>query len=213
MSIIIKNKDGELLDIAWGHDSSQYNLSWADLREANLCEADLRWANLREADLSGADLREADLRWADLREADLRWADLREANLCWANLREANLREANLREANLCEADLRWADLSGANLRGANLRGANLCGAHLMGTDTFSIGTSQRGYLFLLRLEGDEPRIQAGCRDFTMAEARAHWEAAETHANNPLLRAEILGKLDAAERIIAAHAALKGASQ
>lgn len=127
MSILIKNHDGELLDVAWGNDPSEYDLS----------RADLRWA-------------------------DLRWANLSEANLC-----------------------------------GANLSGANL----------YYLGNDSRGYQYFLYFE-DVPIIRAGCRSFAMAQARAHWEDPERHESNPMLRAEILGKLDAADRIIAAHAAM-----
>ncbi len=128
---------------------------------ANLQGANLREANLREADLQGANLREANLREADLREADLGGA-----NLGGANLREANLREANLR---------------GANLRGANLRGARgilqgpVCSTH----PTFAIQHS------------DGIRILAGCRCFTVAEARKHWgpehESKGNHRHKMLL--------------------------
>ena len=164
---------------------------WAIKNEADLREANLYGANLREANLRGADLYGANLYWADLREADLREANLYGANLYWANLREANLREANLywanlREANLRGANLYWANLREANLRGAdlseaNLRGANLSEANLYGADSISDriidgGIRSDGYRFLLTRTDPGPwRIKAGCRNFTLDEAREHW--------------------------------------
>jgi len=117
---------------------------------------------------------------------DLRWADLRGADLRGAVLSGANLREANLR----------GADLYGADLSGADLRGTGVC----------LLGQCQRGYQFLLRVH-DELCIQAGCHGFTLAEARAHWEVA--HADDQVLRAQCLGFVETAERIVTAIEASK----
>jgi hypothetical protein len=129
-------------------------------------------ANAKQANLRGANLREADLREANLSLANLRWANLSGANLRWADLRGANLRDANLRDANL-----RSANLSGADLREANLRSANLSGANLSGAVGFlSLPVSDpRGYHHHAIWCGAEWRIRAGCRDFSIAEAREHW--------------------------------------
>ncbi len=175
-------------------DGSLADLRWADLREA-----DLREANLRGADLRGANLRWADLREANLREADLRGANLRGANLRGANLRWANLCRANLREANLRGADLRWADLHEANLHGADLRGADLRGANLRGaTGWIPLSETDHGYLVGASWHGDHWQIQAGCRNFTVAEARAHWGAADYHI--PVSGSRIVHMLDWLEK-------------
>ena len=118
----------------------------------------------KKAYLGGADLRGADLRGAYLRGADLRGAYLRDADLGGADLRGADLRDAYLRDADLRDADLRGADLRGAYLGGAYLRDADLVDA----------GQDIRGYRFVgYWREG--LRIVAGCRDYTIEEARAHW--------------------------------------
>jgi len=149
-------------------------------------------ADLCGADLFGADLRGANLREADLREANLCEANLREADLSGANLRGADLREANLCEANLREANLRDADLSGANLRGANLRGANLRGANLIVG-----GFRSDGYQFFAHKTPDGVFIKAGCRWFSLVDARAHW--AETRRGT--LEAESLALVDGLEAL------------
>jgi hypothetical protein len=110
-----------------------------------------------------------------------------------ANLRDANLRDANLRGADLSFANLRGADLRGADLRVANLRGADLCFADLRGADLcfadlcfadlcFAKGIlllpvqDARGYSFAHANQTDGGwRIRAGCRNFSIAEAREHW--------------------------------------
>ena len=106
-------------------------------------------------------------------------------------------KRADLREANLRRADLRWADLREANLRGADLRGADLRGAELLGAELREAngyccgGLDHRGYHFRAVSTETGPRITAGCRDFTVEEARSHW------ADNPdaLARVEVLARL------------------
>ena len=83
------------------------------------------------------------------------------------------------------------ADLRGANLRGADLRGADLQGAYLRDAKGYvCLGTDQRGYHFYAVQWDDGWRISAGCRWFTLAEAKAHWEAKGN--NDALARLAIL---------------------
>ena len=130
-----------------------------------------------------ADLRRATLCYADLAGADLRYANLCDANLAGANLRYANLaganlRCANLRGANLCGADLRAADLAGADLAGADLCDANLRCADLCDQWVVQGATRSDGYQFLLTsFVGEGVRVKAGCRNFTLEQAREHWQA------------------------------------
>jgi len=128
-------------------------------------------ADLSHADLRGADLSHADLRGANLRGANLRGADLSHADLRGANLRGVNLRGADLYGANLRGVNLRGVDLYGANLRGVNLRGVNLRGAK----NIFCMGPSVTGRIWYIVRHDEGPMILAGCRWFTLAEAREHW--------------------------------------
>ena len=126
------------------------------------------WA--RSGDLYGADLYGANLYGADLRGANLYGADLYGADLYGADLRGADLRGANLG----------GADLYGANLRGADLRGANLGGADLGGClCIIDGGQDARGHRVVGWMHDDQLMIKAGCRNFTLAEARAHWGGAD----------------------------------
>jgi hypothetical protein len=125
-----------------------------------------------------ADLQFADLRGANLEGAHLKGANLRGANLQFANLQFADLRYADLRDANLQDANLEGADLQDANLRGANLLSANLHGANLNSVKGFLLLPVQdlRGYSFTHAIQTNEGwRIRAGCRDFSIEEAKAHW--------------------------------------
>jgi len=153
----------------------------ANLRYADLRGASLRHANLRHADLSSANLSGANLSHADLRDANLRYADLSGANLSGANLSGANLRGADLRGANL-----RYADLSGADLRGANLSYADLIYALPVG--------DPRGYRPYATWYNDQWMVCAGCRYFTIAQAREHWGS--TSYPTPMLGAQYVAAMD-----------------
>jgi uncharacterized protein YjbI with pentapeptide repeats len=144
----------------------------ADIAEGLRLKAAVEIAVKQRANLGGAYLRDANLGGAYLGGANLGGAYLRGANLGGAYLRGANLRGANLGGANL-----RGANLGGAYLGGANLRGANLGGAYL-GDQQIILGSCRSdGYAFLLTNLKDEHgwRIKAGCRNFTLAEAKEHW--------------------------------------
>lgn len=98
------------------------------------------------------------------------------------------------------------AYLIGANLDGARLVDAELDGATIRRTKLGKRGLLKEcsrsdGYRFLL-FDCDDgfPRILAGCRWFTLAEARAHWTA--TRAGAPL-GDETMDMLDMFERHIA----------
>jgi hypothetical protein len=86
-------------------------------------------------------------------------------------------KRANLHGANLSKTDLSGANLRGANLHGANLHGANLHGANLSGaTGVLALPVADpRAFRWVAVKHADGWRIAAGCRWFTMAEARAHW--------------------------------------
>jgi hypothetical protein len=122
------------------------------------CDEQGERADLSGANLSGADLRDADLSGADLRLADLRATNLRGACLIGADLRDADLRRA----------DLRRADLRTTNLRGADLR--DVKGFVLLPVQDY------RGYMHPHAIETASGwRIRAGCRDFSIDEAKRHW--------------------------------------
>ena len=76
------------------------------------------------------------------------------------------------------------ADLSGADLSGAYLGGANLGGADLRGAYLVDGGQRSDGYRFVGWIKDDALRIVAGCRNFTIDEARTHW--LKTRAGTPL---------------------------
>ena len=107
--------------------------------------------------------------------------------------------------ANFCGANLSRVDLRGADLRGADLRGADLSWANLRGTKGIYLLPVQdpRGYSWphgILCSDG-EWRIRAGCRFFTIPEARAHW--GETYKGNRRIGDMYLAAVDWLEKVIA----------
>ena len=153
----------------------------------------VKWAFKFGAYLGGADLRGAYLGDAYLRGAYLGGADLR----------GAYLRGADLGGADLGGADLRGADLRGADLGGAYLRGAYLGGADLGGQWCIQGPARSDGYFFTLTNFKDEGvRLKAGCRNFTLEEARKHWN--ETRQGTAL-GAETFAILDCLEAMAKAR--------
>ena len=139
-------------------------------------------AVLTDAVLTDAVLTGADLSGARLTDAVLTGADLTGARLTGAVLTGADLRGARLTCAVLTGADLRGARLTGADLTGAVLRGAVLADATVK--RLLRRTTRADGYEFFLWHCQEGFFIAAGCRWFTMDEARQHWTA--TRAGTPL---------------------------
>ena len=133
--------------------------------------------------------------------ASLSGANLRGASLSGADLRGANLSGADLRGADLRGADLYNADLSGADLRGAGLSGADLYGADLYNaTGILTLPVAEpRAYRWVAVAHSDGWRIAAGCRWFTVAEARAHWQC-PSYSGPQSVRETVGPALDRLER-------------
>ena len=112
---------------------------------------------------------------------------------------------ANLTGADLARANLTGADLRGADLARAYLTGANLAGAYLTGADgALAIGPIDTWIMYAVRFP-DGPRIKAGCRWFTVAEAREWWgkggAAQDTVTHGP----RMLAGVDALMALAKAH--------
>ena len=136
-------------------------------------------ADLTRATLYGANLAAANLAAVHFADANLYGADLTGANLVGANLVGAYLTRATLYGANLYRANLEGANLYRANLEGANLTDAILTGANLAYVrGIIDGGTDSRGFRWAAVQHDDGPRIAAGCRWYTLAQAHEHWDGA-----------------------------------
>jgi uncharacterized protein YjbI with pentapeptide repeats len=139
----------------------------------------------------------------DFARAYLVGVNLADANLAGVNFTDANLADADLAGSNLAHANLAHANLVGSNLAHANLAHANL--AHAILGDQWIIQGAIRsdGYHFMFqKMTADtEPMVRAGCRHFTLAQAREHWIA--TRLGTPLgdETFAILGNLETLARI------------
>ena len=95
---------------------------------------------------------------------------------------------------------LELAARGGADLQDADLRGANLQDANLRGSDLIDLGQRSDGYQFYAQIMDDGIKIKAGCRYFTLTEARGHW--VDTRAGTSLGE-ETTAILDHAEHLVA----------
>ena len=196
----IKRTDGTIADDAPSAATMRDAVTAAVAAGADLARAYLSGAYLSGAYLSGAYFTGADLGGADLGEAYLRGADLTRADLTRADLREADLSGADFTGADLSGAYLSAADLREADFRGADLRGADLRGAY----GVLAIGPIDTWIMYAVRFP-DGPRIKAGCRWFTVAEAREWWgeggEEKDTVSHGP----RMLAGVDALTALARAH--------
>ena len=113
---------------------------------------------------------------ARLDGASLDGARLVGARLVGARLDGASLVRARLDGASLVRARLVRARLDGASLVRASLDGAKY-GAHEMAGPLLQIGNLAEWRTGLIAWQAKDSglRIICGCRDFSIAEARAHW--------------------------------------
>ena len=93
----------------------------------------------------------------------------------------AIIQQTDLSGADLSGADLSGAYLSGADLSGADLHGATLHGAYLSGLRTIATLGQPDGWdaYTYLDTKKSEQRIQVGCRNFSIAEAKTYWKGKE----------------------------------
>lgn len=84
---------------------------------------------------------------------------------------------------------IKWGLKNGADLRGADFSGADL----------ISLGQRSDGYDFFAQIKEGEIWIKAGCRYFTITEARKHWE--DTRGGTKL-GDESLARLALAEQLV-----------
>ncbi len=133
-------------------------------------------------------------KWLDDNESGKR-ANLIHADLTSSNLRHADLRDADLRHADLRHADLRHTDLRHADLRHTDLRHADLRHTDLRRTKGWiTLTTTDHGHLVGASWRSNKWRIVAGCRDFSILEARKHWGAPDYHT--PQSGSRIVALLD-----------------
>jgi hypothetical protein len=150
------------------------------------------------ARLDGARLDGARLDGARLDGARLHGASLDRARLGRARLDGASLDGASLDGASLVGASLVGASLVGASLVGASLDGASLHGASLWratGIICLPVG-DERGYRPVAVWQGDLWKIAAGCRWFTIEEARAHYRTNASASGSRPLAAMYLRAID-----------------
>lgn len=122
------------------------------------------------------------------------------ANLTGADLSKADLDGANLTRANLTGADLDGADLTRADLTRAELYRAELSGAK----GIVHVGPIDRWDMYAVRWP-DGPRIKAGCRWFTVDEAREWWEKGGRSGNAPEHGPLMLAGVEALLTLARAH--------
>ena len=116
-------------------------------------------------------------------------------SLAGANCSEADFFGANCSGANFYGANFSRANFSGANFYGANFFGVRFFGADFSRANFYGanfyvaegilhVGPVDGWDMYAVRWE-DGPRITAGCRWFTVSEAREWWGKGGAAGNKP----------------------------
>ena len=174
-------------------DLSGIDLRRAILHRARFCNANLSHADLRNVTGSGVDLQGACLYGALLAYANLPHATMDNADLRYLDAFKAMLLDAHMRGADLDTACFDAAWLLDAYFQGANLKHANFSNALLANSDLVwrAKSPSPAGHMMLAwtHTSVDTWIIHAGCRTFTLAEAREHWarDAVRRDALDPVV--------------------------
>jgi hypothetical protein len=119
-------------------------------------------------------------------------------------------RGGNWRDGDWYDGNWRGGDWYDGNWYGGNWRGGNWYGGNWRDGDWFGgtrllvrLGFDLRGYAFMLNLfKGKDVVISAGCRHFTLDDARAHW-LSDYYSNSDETNVALIRIfLDSAERVV-----------
>ena len=170
MSIEIKRIDGTV-----AYESQSATSLKEAVAEAVRQGVSLAGANCSEAHFSGAHFSGANFFRADFSGADFSRANFSRADFSLANFYGADFSLANFY----------GADFSLANFSLANFSGASFYGVHFFGVEgILHVGPVDGWDMYAVRWD-DGPRIKAGCRWFTVSEAREWWGKGGAAGNKP----------------------------
>ena len=142
---------------------------------------------------------------ADCSRANFSGARFSGANFSGAHFSLADFSGARFSGANFSGADFYKANFSRANFSGADFSRANFYGANFSGAEgILHVGPVDGWDMYAVRWD-DGPRIKAGCRWFTVSEARKWWGKGGEPGNKPEHGPLMLAGLDALLAMAKAH--------
>ena len=200
MSIEIKRIDGTVAYESQSATTLKEAAEEAVRQGVSLARANFSRADFSLANFSGADFSGADFSGANCSRANFSRANCSEANFSGANFSLANFSGADFSRADFSLADFSRANFSRANFSGADFYKANFYGANFYGADfsranfyganfylaegILHVGPVDGWDMYAVRWD-DGPRIKAGCRWFTVSEARKWWGKGGAPGNKP----------------------------
>ena len=138
-------------------------------------------------------------------EAVRQGVSLARAHFPLAHFSGANFSRANVSGANFYPADFYTANFSLANFSGADFSRANFYGANFyMAEGILHVGPVDGWDMYAVRWD-DGPRIKAGCRWFTVSEAREWWGKGGEPGNKPEHGPLMLAGVEALVALARAH--------
>ena len=205
MSIEIKRIGGTVAYESQSATSLKEAAEEAVRQGVSLALAHFPGANFPGANCSGANCSGANFSGANFYLAHFSGANFSGANCSGANFYLAHFSGAHFYKADFSGANFSLANFSGANFSGANFSLANFSGANFSGAKgILHVGPVDGWDMYAVRWD-DGPRIKAGCRWFTVTEARAWWGKGGAPGNKPEHGPLMLAGLDALLAMAKAH--------
>ena len=180
MSIEIRRIDGTVAYESQSATSLREAVAEAVRQGVALAGANCSGAHFSGANFFGAHFSGANFSRANFSGANFSGADFYLANFSGANFSGADFSLANFSLANFSRADFSLANFSLANFSGASFYGANFFGVK----GILHVGPVDGWDMYAVRWD-DGPRIKAGCRWFTVTEAREWWGKGGAPGNKP----------------------------
>lgn len=190
MSIEIKRIDGTVAYESQSATSLKEAAEEAVRQGVSLARAHFPGADFPGANFPGANFSGANFFGAHFSGADFSLADFSRANFYGANFSGADFYKANFSRANFSGADFSLANFYGANFFGVE--------------GILHVGPVDGWDMYAVRWD-DGPRIKAGCRWFTVSEAREWWGKGGEPGNKPEHGPLMLAGLDALLAMAKAH--------
>ena len=180
MSIEIKRIDGTVAYESQSATSLKEAVAEAVRQGVSLAGANCSGANFFGANFSGANFSGANFSRANCSEAHFSGANFFGVHFSGADFSRANFSRADFSLASFYGADFSLANFSLANFSGASFHGANFFGVE----GILHVGPVDGWDMYAVRWD-DGPRIKAGCRWFTVSEAREWWGKGGAAGNKP----------------------------
>jgi uncharacterized protein YjbI with pentapeptide repeats len=183
------------------------DITRANLRHARFEDCTITETLFTHSELTSAEFRFTKIARSNFRRAQATNAEFYDVQFSGGNLDAGNFEGSVFERCKLWDVDmdstvLKDVRFAECDFSGADMRGANFHGAMLSQNELILAGYDIRGYLFYAYLDTriNCAVVRAGCRRFTIAEAKKHWKC--RHVHNPIQHTDCLSLVERLDKMI-----------